>query len=279
MPWNSPSSGPCVVAHRGASADVAENTPAAFDAAIDAGAHGIELDLQRTRDGGVVVFHDRTLAAVGRPDLAVRDLPLDALRGFDVGGGDADDETVSMPTLDEILDRYVTRTHLLLEIKSRPLDRRAGLAFRVAETVVDAVRARDAFDRVFVLSFDPSCLHHAMARDARIRTVRNHEAPWRLSVDEIANHDGLCVPVASLNRVAVDRAFAAGVRLMTYAINDVDDLARARVAEVDVLMTDRPAWLTAHLADQRAIQHASQNPRQHAGALDPDDPDDREVTP
>lgn len=48
-------------AHRGASEYAPENTMSAFDMALQLGANGIELDLQRTRDGKIVIFHDNKI--------------------------------------------------------------------------------------------------------------------------------------------------------------------------------------------------------------------------
>ena len=55
------SAAPKLIAHRGASHAAPENTLAAFAAAMDAGADGVELDVRATRTGEVVVFHDPTL--------------------------------------------------------------------------------------------------------------------------------------------------------------------------------------------------------------------------
>ena len=61
-----PPARPLVVAHRGASADCPENTFAAFDLAAASGAEGLELDLQLSKDGVVMVYHDATLEKAGR---------------------------------------------------------------------------------------------------------------------------------------------------------------------------------------------------------------------
>ena len=48
-------------AHRGASEYAPENTMSAFDMALQLGANGIELDLQITKDGKIVIFHDNEI--------------------------------------------------------------------------------------------------------------------------------------------------------------------------------------------------------------------------
>ena len=234
-----------VIGHRGASADFPENTHAAFEAALAAGADGIELDLQLSRDGVPVVFHDATLVAVGRGDARVRDLTRDELRAVDVG--DSRIGSASMPTLDEVLDRFAARTTLLLAIKARPPERRRGDHLRLAEIVTDRLAAIGALDRAYVLSFDSSCLARARARHRAVRTVLNTGRPSGLSADALTPLHALSVDVNRLSPATAALARAAAVPLMTYTVNDDAACARAIAADAAVLMTDRPAWLLAAL--------------------------------
>jgi glycerophosphoryl diester phosphodiesterase len=72
-----------VVAHRGASFDVAEHTLAAYVAAIDSGADALECDVRMTRDGHLVCVHDRTVNRTSDGRGVVSDLDLDGLRALD----------------------------------------------------------------------------------------------------------------------------------------------------------------------------------------------------
>lgn len=73
-----------VTAHRGNSGDFPENTMAAFRSGIDVGADWIELDILRTKDGRIVVTHDRTTKRVGDVDLNVEDSTYVELAKVDV---------------------------------------------------------------------------------------------------------------------------------------------------------------------------------------------------
>lgn len=76
---------PLIIGHRGASSHAPENTLAAFQMALDAGADGVEFDVQLAKDGVPVVFHDATLERTGlRPDK-VADLTSRQLGKIDVG--------------------------------------------------------------------------------------------------------------------------------------------------------------------------------------------------
>lgn len=74
---------PMVVAHRGASHEIAEHTLAAYVAAIDSGADALECDVRLTRDGHLVCVHDRTVNRTSDARGVVSDFDLDALAAMD----------------------------------------------------------------------------------------------------------------------------------------------------------------------------------------------------
>lgn len=106
-------------AHRGASARAPENTLAAFRAAEEDGADGIEMDVHLSRDGVPVIIHDDTLDRTSDGRGAVERSPLAALRRLDAGGWFAPAFAGEpLPSLAEVLDWAGTRLRINLEIKS-----------------------------------------------------------------------------------------------------------------------------------------------------------------
>ena len=89
--------GPMVWGHRGASGDWPENTIPAFRKALEAGAEGLEFDLQKTADGRFVVIHDDRLERTTDGRGRVGDTTLAALKRLDAGRGE------SVPELGELL--------------------------------------------------------------------------------------------------------------------------------------------------------------------------------
>ena len=101
---------PLVIAHRGASGQLAENTLPAYELAIEQRADMIEIDLHRTRDGATVIAHDEELSGLGgKGEIAAATLA--EVRALDAGGGER------VPTLDEVLDRFGERIPFNLELK------------------------------------------------------------------------------------------------------------------------------------------------------------------
>src|SRR4029453_19165367 len=95
---------PLVFAHRGGSALAPENTIAAFDNGLALGADGLELDVHRSRDGVVVVHHDRLLDRTTGATGPLKERTAAELATLDV------------PTLTEVLRRY-PETRIIIELK------------------------------------------------------------------------------------------------------------------------------------------------------------------
>ena len=88
-----------VWAHRGASSEAPENTLPAFELAVTQGADGIELDVQRTLDGRLVVCHDETIDRTSNGTGAIKDHSLEQLRCLDFSGGREGFAGVRIPLL------------------------------------------------------------------------------------------------------------------------------------------------------------------------------------
>ena len=146
---------PFVIAHRGASAELPENTMAAFERGIQRGAHIIETDLWFTRDRQLALHHDRTLArTAGRPE-AVGDLDLDVLTSVPTSmEGQYEAGAYTVPALRELLRLARTQSvGLLLELK----DPRFSLP-GYGQILIDELQAQDMMASCFLVSFAPACL-------------------------------------------------------------------------------------------------------------------------
>ena len=226
-------SGPRIVAHRGASATHKENTAAAFDAARDQGAHGIELDVRRTADDVLVIHHDATLAD-GR---VIRRINADEL---------PDD----VPSLAEALEQCAD-LWLNIEIKNERGDPDYDLGISIA--VAALVAAYDAHDRVLVSSFDVDSVLRTRELDptipigmlvfgqADIRSLIGRAEAHAMQA--IHPHDVM------VDQTFVDLAHAAGLEVNVWTVDDPDRLRALAALGVDGLITNHPANAIAALAD------------------------------
>ena len=127
---------PLVIAHRGASGHLPENTLPAYQLAVAQGADMIEIDLHRTRDAAVVITHDEDLCGLGgRGEIC--DASLAEVRALDAGRGER------VPLLDEVLDRFGPRIAFNLELKRGTRAEYAGVEAE-ALAAVRAARAAGA---------------------------------------------------------------------------------------------------------------------------------------
>ncbi len=248
--------------HRGARAVLPENTLAAFQYAIGAGADFIELDTAVTRDGVVVVCHDPVLKrrrVIGpRGTRVVRDLTLDQLLAFDCGSVTSlrfprqrPVPGARIPTLDQVLalgrrDSFGFN----IEVKSSPLKPYyTPPPALYARMVLDAVRSRGLEHRVQIQSFDLRILHALKQLAPRLRLGALCQYARR-GFEALAREAGASAigPYHRLvTRRRVERAHAAGIQVVPWTANRPRDWLHLIRAGADGIITDDPAALIAFL--------------------------------
>ena len=120
-----------VIAHRGASGHAPESTMAAYELAHEWGADYLELDVQITADGELVVFHDDAIDRTSNGEGSIHDHTLEELKALDTGSwfneanadkSDAGFEGAQMLTLNELFERFGHDARYYIETKSPQLN-------------------------------------------------------------------------------------------------------------------------------------------------------------
>lgn len=149
---------PLVIAHRGFSSAYPENTLPAFEAAIDAGADMIEMDVRLTRDKRLAIVHDETLERTTDGSGPVNELSLANLLHLDAGAWfDPNFAMTPVPTLEGALRMIDRRCLINLELKIRDdssYHEKSGLAC----AVLGMVRSRGLMGMTLFSSFDHGIL-------------------------------------------------------------------------------------------------------------------------
>jgi len=226
------SSRPLSFAHRGGSAPALANTIAAFDSGLAHGADGLELDVRLTRDGVVVVHHDRTLDRTTSLTGPVSERSARELT------------EVGVPTLHEVLSRY-RDVRVIIEMKIN--------AVELARATVDTVRATGAQDRVCLGSFGLRVLRTVRALEPAIATsAAREEVRWALyrswcglMPSRRVSYGGYQVPEWSGRTQIVSPRFVncahrRGLRVQVWTVDRGADAQRLLGWGVDALITDRP---------------------------------------
>lgn len=240
-------------AHRGARGHAPENTLAAFALAFDLGADGIECDVQRSRDGALVIIHDGTLERTTSGTGPVAAQTLAHLRALDAGRRWRWPERI--PTLEETLALAQARGRQInLEIKGQSEAEALGTAQALAAVLAHLDGTERA--RVLVSSFtlpavaalkrELPWLRVAALFGGRRWRHADMVAPARaLAAEAIHPAVGLAAPAV------IQRAHAAGLRVHIWTANRLRVIAQLMAWGVDGLFTDYPERITiarAHAA-------------------------------
>ena len=232
-----------IFAHRGANREAAENTRSAFDRAFAYAIDGIETDIQLSRDGVAVLWHDRFLGKVGLPDRHIDDFDHVELKAMDFAAHfSAEAGPERIVTLREFLDAYRTRCRLLLEIKNRDWEQPARHEVKVRQTLA---MAGAADDRILVSSFNLDSLVYAHRCAPDFPLVLNlepeHDAAFARGVLEAHPFlHGLCVHIDTLDEAMVEVLRERGKRIAVYTCNSDEQISRALGLGVDILISDLP---------------------------------------
>lgn len=141
------------VAHRGATAYSPENTIAAFDLAVDMKADYIEIDVQRSKDGELVLIHDTTVDRTTDGTGKVGDLTFEELRSLDAGSWKGEQFAGEpIPTFEEILDLYRGKVGILIELKAPELY--PGIEEQVAAALIERNLDKPQNEKIIIQSFN-----------------------------------------------------------------------------------------------------------------------------
>ncbi len=241
---------PWIVGHRGTSDAVPENTVESLRQAVAQKADMVELDLQLTRDGELVVHHDLAISISEKERRPVGHMTLEEVkRCRPVWKREGQALAYEIPTLGEVLAAAPAELPLNLEIKR--YDPGADPA-RLIETLAEAIAGRD---RVLVSSFDRPVLAEIRRRmpELPLAPLGGRTAEWaelvelgrRLDAFSIHIHRSLA---ASLGRRGELEPPAAKERpILAYTVNTVPEARRLLRLGVSGLFTDRPGELRDRL--------------------------------
>ncbi|KOT51269.1 MULTISPECIES: glycerophosphodiester phosphodiesterase [Streptomyces] len=212
------------IGHRGMMGVEPENTLRSFVRAEREGLDVIELDLHLSKDGALVVMHDADVDRTTDGTGPVADRTLAELRDLDAGYGER------VPVFEEIVD--AVRAPLQAEIKD----------VAAARALVDVLRARDLTARVEVISFHDAALATVGELLPGVRTALVAEHYGTDVVDRAlaVGASALSLDIRRLTLELVERAHAAGLRVLGWTVNTHDELRLSRGLGLDGVVTDFP---------------------------------------
>lgn len=226
-----------VIAHRGYFKDTDENTIEAFEAAIGLGVDYVELDVQQTADGVVIVNHDNTFRRVFGVNRKVWEMTYSEVRELS-----AKESGVCPPTLHEVLTLCNPQANLLIELKNN------GHNPDLAQTVYDILTEYDCFDRCIIQSTSYRMLRQfkQLAPEVRCGYILSFALGEYASLDAA---DFFSVDYSFVNESMVNAIHRLGKDLYVWTINDEPRMSKLIAMNVDGIITDEAPLAKTLLLD------------------------------
>ncbi|WP_049579072.1 glycerophosphodiester phosphodiesterase [Streptomyces sp. SBT349] len=217
------------VGHRGLMGVEPENTLRSFRRADRFGVDVIELDLHLSKDGELVVMHDAEVDRTTDGSGAIADLTVAELRGLDAGLGER------VPVFGEVVD--AVGAPIQAEIKDPA----------AARVLAGVIQSRRLGGRITVISFHDEALRETRrllpgVGIALVTGETTGSAPERATA---LGAGMISCELRELDTGVVERAHAAGLRVISWTVNTDADLARVRALGLDGVVTDRPEIVRA----------------------------------
>lgn len=234
------------IAHRGASWDAPENSLSAIKAAIDQGADYIELDLQQTADGTLVILHDRDLLRIAGDPRSIWDVTYAELSAMDAGSWFSPAFFAErVPTLEQAIELIRGRAQLYLEVKTA-----AQMPSLVEDTVAELQRL-DFVDQTLVVGLSSRMLEEIREREPRLRTgLLIHTAIGTFAAH---NYEVLGLRDALLTASQLRAARDGGYNLHVWTVNSRNEMHRFLDMGVDGIITDVPEVLQEVIAERKEL--------------------------
>jgi len=224
--------GVMIMAHRGYSGVAPENTIPAFEAAVEAGATAVELDVQMTKDGKIVVLHDDNIKRTTGVNANIWDVTYDEIKNLDNGSFFSEEFAgTRIPTLEEVIQYSRGKLYLNIEIK------RNGHDEGIEDKVVEIIR-RNEFQNycdITSMNYDTLAYIHSKYPDillaytstVGIGKLQDLEDVQIISIQEtFATYDN------------IQALHLAGKKVFVWTVNEKSTMERLVGLNVDAILTN-----------------------------------------
>ena len=226
-----------IIAHRGISFDLPENSLPAFNASWDKGVDGIEGDFHLTKDGAIVCIHDDDTQRVCNQKLIVKDSTLEELKQLNLSHKISNNSKVKIPTLAEVLNVLPSGKKIFIEIKCgieiiRPLIKELSQSEIYAEQAV-------------IISFDERVIKTFKS------AAPNYKAYWLYSYEPDCDFNKILDVMNDIkadgfssdnedSKFLIDKIIDAGFEYHSWTIDDLDIANKLIGWRVQSITTNNP---------------------------------------
>ncbi len=224
-------------AHRGSSAYYPENTMEAFEAGLAMGANGIETDVQKTKDGVLVLFHDKTLERLTGERGEISDYTYKEISEFSVKLGDKQGR---IPTLDEFLTRFASEEIMLaIELKADGIE----------SDVLELIGKHEAQQRTIITSFELNRLRKIRELDSKFHIGYLTNDISDETIRELINIgvDELCPAASDITSERVAAWHRIGFNVRAWGVKNEEMMRTVYDAGADGMTVNFPDKLVEYI--------------------------------
>ena len=223
-----------ITAHRGSSVTAPENTIPAIEKAMEEMADSVEIDVQMTSDGVIVLGHDASLKRVAGVNRSIASMTFAQLEQLDVGSWFSKSyEGTRIPALSEVLELCSQKIGLNIEIKY------VGKNSELPEKTAEMIKAYGMENQCVVTSTNLPYLRRVKAVLPEVRTGYIISAAYGnfYSSEDV---DFISIRSGFVTSALMQNAHAQGKAVYAWTVNSKSELERLTLLGVDGIITDRP---------------------------------------
>ncbi len=227
---------PMIIAHRGASGYATENTLAAVQKAIELNIHAIEVDIWRTTDDSLVVFHDNNTKRLAGDSLVISQSTFSELRALTLPGDQ------KIPTIREVLEMLPPNMKIVIELKNCWEPGKAGDNFPELGGIL---KETGTLNQAILISFNIEKLKDARQYLPKVPlywlTYQKEPAEAIVKNALEANVDGINIYFGLASDELVNLAREKNLKVFVWTVNE-PEVAKELVEKynVDGITTDFP---------------------------------------
>jgi glycerophosphoryl diester phosphodiesterase len=232
------------IGHRGAAGYCPENTFASFKKALELGVDYLELDIQMTKDGELVVIHDSTVNRTTNGKGKVKDFTLKEIQNLDAGSWfHSKFAGEKIPSFSEFLDEFAGKIGILLELKKPSLyplivEKTAEELIKRKLTSPDHQIIVQSFDRDSLKRFHellPSIPIGVLVKTAGVNLISNKE------LRSIASYVSYVNPkITMVNKRLIKRIHYHGLKTFIWTVKKKNDVTNLKSLQIEGIITDFP---------------------------------------
>jgi len=228
-----------VWAHRGASGYAPENTLEAFQKAIDLKADGIELDVQMTKDGQLVIIHDETVNRVSDAKGWIKDYTYEEIKKLNVNKKFPEYDTVKIPSLEEVYC-LMKDTELVINVEIKN-----GIVFyeNIEEKILELTKKMGLQERVVYSSFNHYSVMKLKKLDPTVKTGFLYGDGY-LDMPEYASRHGVDALHPAFYNLQytnfIKDCKARNIEVRPWTVNEIEDMEMLCENEINAMITNYP---------------------------------------